>query len=69
LPAVAHRSIEYNRRTEILKMEKQIFFMQQKIRSLEKKVSEMQSSCCHIFYEADGYRTCTKCSKSESVYY
>jgi uncharacterized protein (UPF0335 family) len=50
-------------------MEKKISLMQQKIRRLEEKVSEIQRSCSHIFYEAGGYRTCTKCRKSESVHY
>ncbi|AGX03282.1 hypothetical protein B14911_20388 [Bacillus sp. NRRL B-14911] len=50
-------------------MEEQILNMQQKIRGLEKQISEIQRSCSHIYYEADGYRTCTKCRKSESVHY
>lgn len=69
LPAVAHPSIEHRRNTEVWKMEEQILYMQQKIRGLEKQISEIQRSCPHIYYEADGYRTCTKCLKSESVHY
>jgi hypothetical protein len=55
--------------TEVLKMEEQILSMQQKILGLEKQISEIQRSCSHIYYEADGYRTCTKCCKSESGHY